>query len=162
MDGFCVILSGRFQDDRDDASVWAPIIVDFKLDEASFAEQVLAAMPLIIRQNLDEPDAEQLADELHLYGVGARVEPDDAELAYFEREGSIRGPLPLSALRKFIRSQERYRLRDEKDWKIWQDKTAFDDALFCRIPSPPTVELYDSDLPEEGSMPKIVWRRPPT
>jgi len=160
MAGFCVILSGRFQDDRDDASVWAPIIADFELDEANFAQQVLAAMPLIIRQNLDELAAEQLAEKLHAYGVGARVEPDDAELAYFEREGSIRGPVPLSALRKFIRSQELYRLRSEQDWKVWQDKTAFDDALFCKIPSPHTLELDDSDLSEEGSMPKIIWRKP--
>ena len=54
MAGFCVILSGRFQDDRDDASVWGPIIVDFEFDEANFSQEVLAAMPLIIRQNLDE------------------------------------------------------------------------------------------------------------
>jgi uncharacterized protein YecT (DUF1311 family) len=147
MAGFCVILSGRFQDDRDDASVWAPISAAFKLDEASFAQRVLAAMPLIVRQNLDEPAAEKLAERLHASGISARVEPEDTQLAYFEREGTTRGPVPSSALRKFIRSQERYRLSGEKDWKVWEDKTAFDDALFCKILSPPMIGLDDETPP---------------
>lgn len=129
MAGFCVILSGRLPGDKDDASVWAPIRAAFKLDDATFAQRILAALPLTVKRNLDQAAANHLVQQMRAQGVNALVALDDVEVAHFEHNGTNRGPIPRSALKQFIKPLERYRLRDEQEWQIWDDSVAVSDFL---------------------------------
>lgn len=54
MSGYCVILSGRLPGNRTDAPVWGPVIAAFELDQVRFVLRVVAVLPVIVRQNLDE------------------------------------------------------------------------------------------------------------
>jgi uncharacterized protein YecT (DUF1311 family) len=131
---YCVILAGRLPGEMDDAVIWAPVAAALKLDTRHFAERVLAALPLVIRQDLDEEGADRLAGRLRQTGVDARVLPDDLELAYLERDGRPHGPLPLSGLGEFIEPGQRYRLRGSPEWQAWP------------APGPAPADLADADL----------------
>ncbi len=158
MAGFCVIISGRLPGDKDDVSVWTPVREGFKLDEATFRQRVLAALPLLVRQNLDEAAAERLTQQLRASGVDACVQSDDAQLAFLERAGTMRGPLPLSALGMFIRPDERYRLRGDQEWQTW---TEAGPALDLSLPD--SFEDVLRDMPLVGvAPPKLPQIKPPS
>lgn len=130
MAGFCVILSGRLPGDKDDASVWAPLMAALKLDTATFSQRILTALPLTLRRSLDQAAAKLLAELMRAQGISALVVQDEIEVAYFKRMDVIRGPLPRSALKHFIQRNEPYRLRGERDWRIWDAAAVVGDAIF--------------------------------
>lgn len=152
MSDYCVIIRGRLRDERgerDDASLWAPIASSLRLDEATFATRVLAALPLIVRRGLDQVAAARLVDNLEQAGVDACTVPDDAQLAYLEREGSTRGPVPLSALAQFIQPDERYRLRDTQEWKTWPSAQAGNAELLHKPSAEAESTAAESAQPTE-------------
>jgi uncharacterized protein len=116
---FCVVISGRLPGDKDDVSVWAPVKAAFKLDDESFTQRVLTAMPLIVRQGLDEPSADKLTYQLRANGVDASKQPDASPMAFIERGGTTRGPVPLAVLGLFIHPNERYRIDGDQTWQTW-------------------------------------------
>lgn len=146
MAGFCVILSGRLPGDKDDATVWAPLKAAFKLEDATFSQRVLSAVPLIVRQKLDEAAANNLVQKMQASGIDAAAAQDDPQLAYFERGDTRRGPVPRSALGNFILPGERYRLRGEQDWNVWASSVSLDEPLPA-IAEPATTQPREETFP---------------
>jgi hypothetical protein len=114
-----VVISGLQAGVSNTAAAWAPVAAAFKMDEASFAQRVLAALPLIVRQKLDKATADQIVQQLQASRIEARSLPDDAQVAHFKRNNIIRGPLPLSGLGEFLKHNEKYRIVGSTEWKDW-------------------------------------------
>ncbi|MEO8778087.1 MAG: hypothetical protein ABI389_05380 [Rhodanobacter sp.] len=103
----------------DETAAWQPVAAALKLDHAEFERRVVAALPRIVRQDLDRATAERITQVLQALHVDARVLPGDLQLVYIERAGVSRGPLPQSALGDFIQPGESYRLRGDTTWQPW-------------------------------------------
>lgn len=119
MNQYCVVVCGLQAGVADDDSAWLPVAAALKLDRADFARRVVAALPRIVRRDLDRTTAERVAQLLQAMHVDARALPDDPQLASIERAGSIRGPLPQSSLGDFIQPGESYRLHGYTAWLSW-------------------------------------------
>ena len=119
MDQHCVVICGLQAGASDDASAWRPVAVALKLDQDDFARRVVAALPRIVRRELDQATAERVAQLLQAMHVDARALPDDRQLAYIDRAGTTRGPLPQSSLDEFIQPGESYRLHGGTAWLPW-------------------------------------------
>lgn len=92
-----------------------------RMEHDEFFRRVVAALPRIVRQQLDRSSAERIAQLLQGLHVDARALPSDEQLVYIERDGSSRGPLPRSALDAFIAPGESYRLHGSLAWQIWPE-----------------------------------------
>ncbi|WP_250623890.1 lysozyme inhibitor LprI family protein [Pinirhizobacter soli] len=136
MTSFGVVLAGpkAGQADVD----WTPVARALGLDQAAFAAKVLSAMPLLVRRQLDEALATEVADRLAAIGAIAEVVPDRDPFVYIEREGASLGPVPHAALERFIADGERYRLRNTREWQVWQRP----------VVSLPSDEVEPAPLPE--------------
>jgi hypothetical protein len=134
------------------------------MEQDEFARRVLAALPRIVRQQLDLATAERIAQLLQGMHVDARALPDDAQLAYIERDGRSRGPLPQSALDMFIAPGERYRLQGSHAWETWPEPPeheatvappqAFDEAVVAPVDEPP-VEVPADRVEDEEEAPSV-------
>jgi uncharacterized protein YecT (DUF1311 family) len=116
---------------------WTPVARAMGLDQAAFAAKVLSAMPVLVRRQLDEALAYQVAARLAAIGAIAEVVPDHDPFVYIEREGASLGPVPHAALERFIADGERYRLRNTREWQVWQPSVA----------SSPADEVEPASLP---------------
>lgn len=118
MTSFGVVLAGpkAGQADVD----WTPVARAMGLDQAAFAAKVLSAMPVLVHRQLDEALATQVAARLAAIGAIVEVVPDRDPFVYIEREGASLGPVPHAALERFIADGERYRLRNTREWQVWQ------------------------------------------
>jgi S-DNA-T family DNA segregation ATPase FtsK/SpoIIIE len=119
VDQYCVVLCGLQAGAPDETSAWQPVATALKLDHAEFERRVVAALPRIVRRELDQATAERIARVLQAMHVDARVLPDDPQLAYIERAGASCGPLPQSSLDDFIQPGESFRLRGSTTWQPW-------------------------------------------
>lgn len=164
MDQYCVVVCGLQAGAPGDASAWLPVAAALKLDQGEFARRVLAALPRIVRRDLDLATAERIAQLLQGMHVDARALPDDGQLAYIDCPGTSCGPLPLASLGDFIQPGETYRLHGSTAWQAWpaaldQEPTEsaslafdFDDAAplpdgesFDATPdAPPTANVDDA------------------
>jgi hypothetical protein len=123
------------------------------MEQDEFARRVLAALPRVVRQQLDLATAERIAQLLQGMHVDARALPDDARLAYIERDGRSRGPLPQSALDMFIEPGELYRLQGSQAWETWLEPSeheataapaqAFDEAVAAPVDELPVEAPAD-------------------
>ncbi len=132
MDEYCVVVRGLQAGASGDASAWQPVAAALKLDHAEFERRVVAALPRILRNHLDQATAARIAQLMQAMHVNASVLPDDPQMAYIDRAGAICGPLPHSSLADFIQPGESYRLQGDTAWQIWQEastttKFEFDD-----------------------------------
>lgn len=156
-----MVISGLQAGVVDSFATWAPVAAAFKLNEADFAQHVVAALPLIVRQHLDQAAADRLVQQLQAMKIAALVVPDDDQLVYLMRAGTTRGPLPLSALDLFVQPGESYRLRDSQQW--------LGCAAASQPPAPilptvtPTSTPADAVLPEAAvpPLPIAVSSGPP-
>ena len=96
-----------------------PVAAALRMEQEAFARRVVAALPRIVRQQLDWATAERIVQLLQGMHVDARARPDEAQLVYIERDGSSRGPLPQSMLATFIAPGDAYRLHGSQEWKAW-------------------------------------------
>ena len=119
MDQYCIVLCGLQAGAPEDAVAWQPVAAALKLDHDEFEQRVVAALPRIVRQDLDRVTADRVAQLLHAIHVDARVLPDDSQLAYIELVGASCGPLPRSSLGDFIQPGESYRLYGSTTWQLW-------------------------------------------
>ncbi|HEY4146519.1 lysozyme inhibitor LprI family protein [Pinirhizobacter sp.] len=102
---------------------WTPVAKAMGLDRAAFAAKVLSAMPVLVRRQLDEAVATDVAARLAAIGAIAEVVPDRDPFVYIERQGASLGPVPHAALERYIADGERYRLRNTREWQVWQAPT---------------------------------------
>lgn len=173
MNQYCVVVCGLRVDASDEASAWAPVAVALRMEPDEFARRVVAALPRIVRRQLDQATAERIAQLLQGMHVDARALPDDTQLVYIERDGSSRGPLPRSALEVFIAPGEAYRLHGSLAWETWlepQERESsvaptFDEAVMApvdeplvEVPAPPVddnAEAPATDAPTPGLPPPL-------
>ena len=121
MDQYCVVLCGLRAGAPDETSAWQPVAAALKLDHAEFERRIVAALPRIVRRELDLATAQRIAQVLQALQVDARVLPDDPQLVYVERAGASRGPLPQSSLEEFIQPGESFRRRGSATWQPWPE-----------------------------------------
>jgi hypothetical protein len=121
VDQYCVVLCGLHAGAPDETSAWQPVAAALKLDHAEFERRVVAALPRVVRRELDLATAERIAQVLQALQVDARVLPDDPQLVYIERAGASCGPLPQSSLVDFIEPGESFRHRGTTTWKSWPE-----------------------------------------
>lgn len=138
MDQYCVVLCGLQAGALDDTAAWRPVAAALKLDHAEFERRVVAALPRIVRQGLDQTTAERIAQVLQALQVEARVLPDDPQLAYIERAQASCGPLPYSSLGNFIQPGESYRLHGSTTWQPWS-------APVDEESTAPSTDFVDAD-----------------
>lgn len=149
MDEYCVVVCGLQAGALDDASTWHPVAAALKLDHAEFERRVVAALPRIVRNHLDQATAERIAQVLQAMHVDASTRPDDPQLAYIDRAGTIHGPLPHSSLGDFIQPGESYRLHGDTAWQTWDEAPAdltfdFDDFDDDMLPPGSVDEPFDA------------------
>ncbi len=133
-----------------------------KLDQTEFTRRVVAALPRIVRRELDRATAERIARALQAMHVDARVLPDDPQLVYIDRAGATRGPLPYSSLGDFIRPGESYRLRGSTTWLSWpaelepesapESAPTFMPAAGAEEPEDEAAEPVLADEPDDVSL----------
>lgn len=143
-----MVISGLQAGVVDSFATWAPVAAAFKLDEADFAQHVVAALPLIVRQHLDQAAADKLVQQLQAMKIAALVVPDDDQLVYLMRAGTTRGPLPLSALDLFVQPGESYRLRDSQQW--------LGCAAVSQTPAPILPTVTPTSTPADAVLPKAA------
>ncbi|MGN6705801.1 MAG: hypothetical protein ACTHJO_07065 [Rhodanobacter sp.] len=136
VDQYCVVVCGLRAGASDEASRWAPVATALRMEHDEFFRRVVAALPRIVRQQLDRSSAERIAQLLQGLHVDARALPSDEQLVYIERDGSSRGPLPRSALDAFIAPGESYRLHGSLAWQIWPEPLEHES-------SPPPTQAFD-------------------
>jgi len=136
VDQYCVVVCGLRAGASDEASTWAPVAAALRMEHDEFSRRVVAALPRIVRQQLDRSSAERIAQLLQGLHVDAHALPGDEELAYIDRDGSSRGPLPRSALDAFIAPGESYRLHGSLAWQIWPEPLEYES-------SPPPAQAFD-------------------
>jgi len=139
------------------------------MEQDEFARRVLAALPRVVRRQLDQAAAGRIAQLLQGMHVDARALPDDTQLAYIERAGRSRGPLPQSALEMFIEPGESYRLQGSQAWEIWlqppeHEETAapapaMDEAEVAPVDEPPAEAPADR-IEDEAHAPAAGTRPP--
>ena len=149
MDQYCVVVCGLQAGASDAASAWLPVAAALKLDPADFARRVVAALPRIVRRGLDRATAERVVLLLQAMHVDARALPDDSQLAYVDRAGSTRGPLPRSSLGEFLHPDEWYRLHGDTAWLPWPGPVEQE----APAASTPTIESDEVDDPAPSPMP---------
>ncbi|HWU77407.1 MAG TPA: hypothetical protein VN043_12960 [Rhodanobacter sp.] len=103
----------------EDSAIWLPVATALKLNQAEFAQRVIAALPLIVRRDLDQASAERIVQLLHAMQADARALPDDEQLVYIRHADAVSGPLPQSALADFIAPGQTYQLRGDSAWLTW-------------------------------------------
>ena len=161
MDQYCVVVCGLQAGTSDDASAWRPVATALKLDQYDFARRVVAALPRIVRRELDQATADRVVQLLQAMHVDARALPDDRQLAYIDRAGTTRGPLPQSSLGEFILPGESYRLHDGTAWLPWP--APVDRAAAGTTPTidPEGIdETTPSSTPGEGDISDAPTRMP--
>lgn len=168
MDEYCVVVCGLRAGTSDEALAWAPVAAALRMDPAEFERRVVAALPRIVRQDLDQATADRIAQLLQGMQVDARALPDDPQLVYIDRAGSSCGPLPLSALADFIEPGETYRLHGGLEWLLWPTPldyepsvaddgfddalaAAFDDSLADTFAAAPTDGADIGELAQDTS-----------
>ena len=119
MDQYCVVLCGLQAGALHDTAAWQPVANALKLDHAEFERRVVAALPRIVRQDLELTTAERITQVLQALNVDARILPGDSQLAYIERAQASCGPLPYSSLGDFIQPGESFRLHGSTTWQPW-------------------------------------------
>jgi len=168
VDQYCVVVCGLRAGASDEASTWAPVAAALRMEQDEFSRRVAAALPRIVRQQLDRATAERIAQLLQGMQVDARALPDDAQLVYIDRDGSSRGPLPQSALDAFIEPGESYRLHGSPAWQTWPAAPEHDP--FVKIAEPfdeVTIAPADEspDIPGDiadvaNDEPAAAWEAP--
>ncbi len=139
---YCVVLCGLQADAPTASDAWPPVAAALKLDQAEFARRVIAALPLIVRRDLDQTSAERIVGMLQAMHVDARALPDDEHLVYIRHGQAISGPLPQSALGDFIAPGDAYQLRGSTPWLPWP---AAVDEVPAPAPMPAKgVDVHDS------------------
>jgi hypothetical protein len=97
---------------------------------------VVAALPRIVRRELDQATAERIARVLQALQVDARVLPDDPQWVYIERAGASCGPLPQASLGDFIRPGESFRLRGSTTWQPWPEPLDHESVTTAEVDDP--------------------------
>lgn len=149
MTSFGVVLAGpkAGQADVD----WTPVARAMGLDQAAFSAKVLSAMPVLVRRQLDEALATEVAARLAAIGAIAEVVPDRDPFVYIERGGASLGPVPHAALERFIVDGERYRLRNTREWQVWQSPAVT--SLPEEVEPTPLPEAIVDDVAAELDVP---------
>ena len=130
---------------------WTPVARAMGLDQAAFSAKVLSAMPVLVRRQLDEALATEVAARLAAIGAIAEVVPDRDPFVYIEREGASLGPVPHAALERFIADGERYRLRNTREWQVWQRPVV--SAPLDEVEPAPLAETIADDVAVELDVP---------
>lgn len=141
MDQYCVVLCGLQADAPTASEVWPPVAAALKLDQADFARRVIAALPLIVRRELDRASAERIVGLMQAMHVQARALPDDEQLVYIRHEQATSGPLPQSALADFITPGDSWQLRGSTAWLPWP-------AAVADAPTPAPTPVNGADVHE--------------
>jgi hypothetical protein len=157
---YCVVLCGLQAGATDDASAWRPVAAALKLDQDDFARRVVAALPRVVRRELDQTTAERVAQLLQAMHVDARALPDDRQLAYIDRAGTTRGPLPQSSLDEFIQPGESYRLRGDTTWSPWPVPVDHAATATATIDHENIDETTPSSTPDDGDINDTPARSP--
>lgn len=139
MDQYCVVLCGLRADAPTASEVWPPVAAALKLDQVEFAQRVIAAMPLIVRRELDRASAERIVELMQAMHVEARALPDDEQLVYIRHEQATSGPLPQSALADFIAPGDSWQLRGSTPWLPWP-------AAVVDEPTPAPIPVNGADV----------------
>lgn len=163
MDHYCVVVCGLQAGTSDDASAWQPVAAALKLDPADFAQRVIAALPRVVRRDMDRATAERVVQLLQAMHVDARALPDDPQLAYVDRAGSTRGPLPQASLGEFIQPGEWYRLHGDTAWLPWPaavDEDEDEDAHALTI-DPDDVDGATTPTAADDEPPDVPAPPPP-
>ena len=160
MDQYCVVVCGLQAGVAGDDATWQPVAAALKLDRADFARRVVAALPRIVRRDLERTTAERIAQLLQAMHVDARALPDDPQLASIERAGSIRGPLPQSSLGDFIQPGESYRLHGSTAWLSWPAPVE-QQAMATATPTAAAGNSGDATAPPVTSNGPVAAMPPP-
>lgn len=147
MNQYCVVVCGLQAGTSDEASAWAPVAAALRMEPDEFASRVLAALPRIVRRQLDQATATRIAQLLQGMHVDARALPDDAQLAYIDRDGRSCGPLPQPSLHIFIAPGERYRMQGNHAWETWP---AAHEPIATPPPAIDEVAAPGAELPVEA------------
>jgi S-DNA-T family DNA segregation ATPase FtsK/SpoIIIE len=119
VDRYCVVLCGLQAGVSEESAAWSPVVAALKLNQAEFAQRVIASLPLIVRQDLDQASAERIVELLRAMQADARALPDDGQLVYIRHAQAVCGPLPQSALGDFIEAGDAYQVRGSSAWLAW-------------------------------------------
>ncbi|MEO7052239.1 MAG: hypothetical protein ABI128_11310, partial [Rhodanobacter sp.] len=143
-----------------DTAAWQPVANALKLDHTEFERRVVAALPRIVRQDLELTTAERIAQVLRALNVDARILPGDSRLAYIEREPANCGPLPYSSLGEFIQPGESFRLHGSTTWQPWPASAEqesmtmiapddIDDQTSAPVPPDPSLDVRTIQHPQD-------------
>lgn len=119
MDHCCLVITGRLLDGQDTDTVQSRMAQAFGMEMADFRQRVFERAPLIIRRGLADDIAQAQASQLRQLGVEAEVLVDDAPLIWLLRDGSLRGPLPETALGRHARSGDQWCHDGGVQWFPW-------------------------------------------
>lgn len=157
MNRYCVVLCGLQAGVSESSAAWLPVASALKLSEDDFAQRVIAALPLIVRRDLDQASAERIVQLLHAMQADASALPDDEPLVYIRRAEAVRGPLPQSALADFIEAGDTWQVRGSDAWLEWpapvsEEPAATDAHSAEQQPAADSRDFIDEpdDLPVEA------------
>jgi uncharacterized protein len=137
---FCVILTGMLPGHQDRPDAWHAVVANaYGQNDEEFGRRVSARMPLIVKRNLDQSQAEQIAASLSELGADVRIAADDGQSVYLQRDSRTMGPIPWRSISDFARMGDAYRLQNEVEWQSWGDPASSE--------MPPSLPGEAQDLP---------------
>jgi uncharacterized RDD family membrane protein YckC len=137
-----LVLSGELLPGFDGASVWTAVAAYFRIDQARLDSEVLARVPMTIKESDDADDLGRRRTALADIGALSDIYPLDSGSYFVLIDNVPRGPLPRACIDQRIRSGTwpagiKAAAVGSTDWKAWEIASA--PAAAAATPVPPPI-----------------------
>jgi uncharacterized RDD family membrane protein YckC len=132
-----LVLSGELLPGFDGAGVWTAVAAYFRIDKARLDSEVLARVPMTIKESEDADDLGRRRAALAEIGAISDIHGSDGRSYFVLIDNVPRGPLPRSYIDQRIRSGAwpsgiKAAAVGSTDWKVWE---------ITSVPPPPALAV---------------------
>jgi uncharacterized RDD family membrane protein YckC len=155
-----LVLSGELLPGFDGASVWTAVAAYFRIDKARLDSEVLARVPMTIKESEDADDLGRRRAALAEIGAISDIHASDGRSYFVLMDNVPRGPLPRSYIDQRIRSGAwqagiKAAAVGSTDWKAWEI-TSVPPALSLAATPPPVSSAVDAQAEADTVAAKIA------
>jgi uncharacterized RDD family membrane protein YckC len=161
-----LVLTGEVLPGHDAEAVWPALAAYFRMEFGMFESQVLARVPMTIKESDDLDKLRLLRDGAHAVGAEAVIVPLDATSLFVLPGDTPRGPLPLAFVEERVRAGEwpsslRVAAVGDDAWITWAEfGTSAAAAAPAVAANPPTTRAKPwtpdaTDLASTYIMPRV-------
>lgn len=152
-----LVLTGDLLPGFDSKAVWATVAVYFKIDQTRLESDVLARVPMTVKESSDLADLSVRQNKLNQLGAISEVHSLDGGSHFVLIDGVPRGPLPRAYIENRLRSGDwpasvRIAPVGSTDWR------AFDPGSVITAPPPPLGNSTATEVDAEDTVAAKIAR----